>query len=210
MQTNFIGFCSLIHLKIADRQLLIVPFDDKSSIKIIDSIDKTELFDLRSQKKTGMCMSMAGFSTEDNLKLLVGYENGCLSFWKRYKEVFHQTLFSEPIMCIAYAKTLNKGVAGSAENVLKLWTLEMDSLKLLKTIEVIGSGFNCIKFRSDDRIFITGGWDGKGRIFGSKSGKQLAVLTHHTESIQSIIISQNNVIYLGSKDGNISIWNVYT
>ncbi|CAD5111205.1 DgyrCDS537 [Dimorphilus gyrociliatus] len=207
--TEFIGFCPLIDIKITDRQVLIIPFDEKSLIKIIDPQDKSELFTLKPGKKYGMCMSMVAFSKMDYPQVLVGYEDGGISLWDRDTEDFHHSLFTEPVMCIGYSAELSRGVSGSAENNLILWSLQEKKLNVLKNIEATGSGFNCIKFRNDSRIFVTGGWDGQGRVYGAKSGKQLAVLSYHTESIQSVSISQSNLIYLGSKDGNISIWNVY-
>ena len=52
-------------------------------------------------------------------------------------------------------------------------------------------------------------------LYGSKKGKGLASLYYHTKSIAALDFScssndeVNNIIACGSRDGRISLWNLY-
>ena len=114
-------------------------------------------------------------------------------------------------MCMDYCVNQNKGISGSVNSTLKSWTIDDQSqITVLKDIEVINDGFNCIKVRPDDKLFVTGGWDSRARVFSMKKLSPLAVLTYHRESVQCVNFSSQNILAVGSKDGGISMWNIYT
>ena len=52
-------------------------------------------------------------------------------------------------------------------------------------------------------------------LYGSKKGKALASLYYHTKNIAALDFScssndeTNNIIACGSRDGRISLWNLY-
>ena len=107
--------------------------------------------------------------------------------------------------------------------------------KLIKKEDIIlkNPGTNDLKIRSDSKIFATGGWDSKIRIFAMKNFKPLAVLTIHRDSINSLTFtkmkriqeqqetvedkknqqqndfSEQNLLAAGSKDTRISLWSLY-
>ena len=47
------------------------------------------------------------------------------------------------------------------------------------------------------------------RLFGWKRLKPLAILKYHTQSISSIAYSTGNIIGIASREGKVSIWDVY-
>ena len=71
------------------------------------------------------------------------------------------------------------------------------------------SGFACAAIRHDGRIVVCGGWDGKIRVFGWKRLKVLAILKYHTEIVNKLCFNQDNLLAAGSKDGRISVLDVY-
>lgn len=70
-------------------------------------------------------------------------------------------------------------------------------------------GVACCKFRNDGRIFATGGWDRRIRVF-SRSGKSLAILKGHSDSVTCLDWNPwiHHMLATGSADSRISLWDV--
>eukprot|EP00816_Leptocylindrus_hargravesii_P007989 CAMPEP_0196821476 /NCGR_PEP_ID=MMETSP1362-20130617/79354_1 /TAXON_ID=163516 /ORGANISM="Leptocylindrus danicus, Strain CCMP1856" /LENGTH=363 /DNA_ID=CAMNT_0042200669 /DNA_START=58 /DNA_END=1146 /DNA_ORIENTATION=- len=83
----------------------------------------------------------------------------------------------------------------------------------MSTCEVGGTaaggkpGVACCRFRKDGRIFATGGWDRRVRVF-SRSGRSLAILKGSKESVTSLDWNPwiQQMMATGSADGRISLW----
>lgn len=81
------------------------------------------------------------------------------------------------------------------------------------------TGISSLKIRpTDGRVIVAGCWDSTFRIHGTKTAKQLAIIDDiHRKGISSIEFqntSAQNVVpkemfFVGSKDGNISVWDLY-
>ncbi|OCK78945.1 ASTRA-associated protein 1 [Lepidopterella palustris CBS 459.81] len=104
------------------------------------------------------------------------------------------------------------------------------------------SGQQSLRVRSDGRILATAGWDGRVRIYSTKSLKEVAVLKWHREGVYGVGFAEVRVgeghggvdrvdradgtmqrlqkqrelqmqakhwIVAGSKDGKVSMWEVY-
>ena len=78
------------------------------------------------------------------------------------------------------------------------------------------AGIQCLKIRPDKKLFTSGGWDGKVRIFSWKSLRKLATLAEHRGEISDIAYSngvvsmfKSPVMAVGSMDGTISLWDIY-
>ena len=79
-----------------------------------------------------------------------------------------------------------------------------------ETIQLINPGVNCIKIRqSDSKIFATGGWDYRIRLYGTKKQNSLAVLCFHKSAVNTIDFSRENLMAVGSNDGVVSFWDLY-
>lgn len=65
----------------------------------------------------------------------------------------------------------------------------------------------------DARLFATGGWDGKARIFDRQTGQVLHVLSHGGEYVHAVAFSPNgNILATGSNDpeGFVQLWDCQT
>lgn len=149
----------------------------------------------------------------DSTKLMAGYESGDVVVFdlRTCQEVSRVNLFAgQPLMCFDYNGQRNLGIAGSSENSLELFKMDKDLIERSGSIEITNPGLNCIKFRpSDLKIFATGGWDNRIRLFGSKKKNLLAVLDFHKDHINTIDFSVRNLMAAGSNDGIISLWDLY-
>ena len=98
------------------------------------------------------------------------------------------------------------------------------SLDVMGERGVINPGMGVVRVRPDSRMAVTGGWDGRVRVFSWKNPekvKPLAVLQFHSESVECMAFSgrlgeggklggRRGVLAAGSKDGKVSLWDVYS
>ncbi|XP_043385784.1 guanine nucleotide-binding protein subunit beta-like protein 1 isoform X4 [Chelonia mydas] len=124
-------------------------------------------------------------------------------------------LDEEPVMSLDFDFEKTKGVSGSSEEVLTVWSLdEQQNLKVQKTHKLINAGIADVAIRQDKKILATAGWDHRIRIFGWKKLKPLAILDYHTATVHCVSFSDHSrpserLLAAGSKDHRISIWSIY-
>jgi hypothetical protein len=77
------------------------------------------------------------------------------------------------------------------------------------------SGQASLAIRSDSLLCATAGWDARIRVYSVKTLRELAVLKWHKTGCLAVAFGNptrgigKNWIVGGSKDGNISLWEVY-
>jgi eukaryotic-like serine/threonine-protein kinase len=98
----------------------------------------------------------------------------------------------------------------SCPNDLRGWEwnrLNYISDQSIKTISNHASVFSAI-YSYDGRHIVSGGYDGKIRIWDAVTGKEIKVLVGHKGPVQSVAISKDGqFIVSGSWDKTIKIWN---
>lgn len=199
-----------------DKSILYVPSNQSSVIDCIEMMSNQKINSLKpmnlENSKKGMLMNMRSF---ENRILLAGYESGELSLFdlRNLKELNSINLFNgQPLMCFDFSKQVNFGISGSTDLNIKQFSLMNDSnIKLDNSFDLVNPGLNAIKIRKlDSKIFATGGWDSRVRVYGLKKQKLLVVLDFHKEAISSIDFSiKNGMMAVGSNDNVISFWNLY-
>ena len=60
----------------------------------------------------------------------------------------------------------------------------------MKTIQTKHAGQQSLSVRSDAKIFATAGWDGRARVYSTKSMKELAVLKWHKEGCYALAFAE--------------------
>ena len=164
---------------------------------------------------TVMSVSQAHPSTA---RLLAGYESGeiVLWDWSNNLQLLTVSLAAElgTLMRITWDTDKMLGVAvGSEDKVLVL----DGELKVVRERKVTNSGLSTAVVRGDGKILVTGGWDGRLRVFSWLKPlklKPLAVLQFHSEAVESLISSSDGpagkqLVVAGGKDGKISVWDIY-
>ncbi|XP_065887298.1 uncharacterized protein [Dysidea avara] len=161
----------------------------------------------------GTCMCVHYY----NNHILAGFEDGSVVLFdcRNCKPVSELKVHSEPVMCL-HCIDNGLGVTGSADDVVSVLMInETLTLTHKYNISLHNKGTSSVAIRHDRRIITTGGWDGRLNLFGCKKGKPLATLNYHTENITSLDYSSssnselNKIIACGSRDGRISLWNLY-
>lgn len=164
-----------------------------------------------------MCMKPIRFSNQ--LYLLAGYESGVFLTWDlRMNAVINVATFPEGPIAFDFCSDTNRGIFGNSSDKLGIFGYQRNEMKLIGRgdIAIKNAGINCIRIRKDQKVFCTGGVDGRVRVFSWKSLRPLAVLTEHRSAVNDIIYSNEKVDLWNSQimattdnDGQISLWNLY-
>ena len=217
-------FCDSSLLDLTDHHLLFTPVEESGTISLhylhsdftLDVRQSLKSLAPTPQKEHGMSMKVCSFKNADSApRLLVAYESGSLILWDAMHCVVLNKIqaHSDSIMCLNICSTkdplVSKAVTGSVDTDLKSWLVSNDSLSSDLSVTLTNPGLGSLATRRDGRIFASGGWDGQCRIFTVAKLRPLAVLSNHKESVQCVSFSPDNKLAAGSKDGYISLWDIY-
>ncbi|XP_018772093.2 guanine nucleotide-binding protein subunit beta-like protein 1 isoform X3 [Serinus canaria] len=220
--TEHVGFCRCSLLQVAQgRWLMAMAARSLEEVQILELPSKTSVCTLKPEvgAKLGMpmCLKLWQLSCGSQPVLLAGYEDGSVVLWNvsTGKALSRLTCHQEPVMSLDFDSEKAKGISGSSEKVLSIWSLnEQQNLQVYKTHELVNAGISDITIRPDKKILATAGWDHRIRIFGWKKLKPLAVLDYHTATVHCVSFSDHSsppdrLLAAGSKDQRISVWSIY-
>jgi WD40 repeat protein len=127
-------------------------------------------------------------------------------------------------MMLSMAVTAPTGGAvawsGVVGDVKRLSTFRVDESR--RSIDIVEQwepaprkpGYSAVAIRGDERLFASGGWDGRVRIYTMRAKprqRPLAVLCHHTDTVHSIAFSpfDQSLLAAASADHQIAVWQLY-
>lgn len=181
----------------------------------------TAFSDGRSGNKSGIIMSMHLFHSASSapsssmsareLRLLCAYEDGSVVLRKRtvpenkqtvegrgWEVVWKSKLHVESVMAMTVSSDCTFALTVSADHLVGRYDL-------LKTQEQVsrpasaGTAFKtkhpgngAVAIRSDRKVCAIGGWDGKVRLYSTKTLKLLGTLVHHKQGCQAITFASHN------------------
>lgn len=127
-------------------------------------------------------------------------------------------VINEIILHKDYDLVTNRGIIGSLCGMIELFSLNTKSATMKKKADlpIKNPGINCVKIRKDLKVFVSGGIDGRIRVFSWKSLRPLAVLSEHKGNLMDIAFSdgvvsfwKSNIMAAGGIDGKITLWDIY-
>ncbi|KAG1746576.1 WD40-repeat-containing domain protein [Suillus paluster] len=208
-QEGLLAIPNLVESALADIWSL--PSRQRLHAAIGDPLDTsaTAFSDGRSGSKSGIIMSMHLFyaassapsssTSARELRLLCAYENGGVVLRKRtapenkqtvegrgWEVLWKSKLHVESVMAMAVSLDCTFALTISADHLVGRYDL-------LKTQEEAGTAFKTkhpgngsIAICGDGRVCAIGGWDGKMRLYSTKTFKQLGTLVHHKQACQAV------------------------
>lgn len=217
-----LGYCKL--QCIPEHNMLISPraqndivIHNLNDLKIQGILSPSSTHDEGNTLGALMCMKLVKFS--DQLYILAAYESGNFLTWDlRSNTVINTVKFEESPMTFDFCCETNRGIYGNASNTLGIFGYIRNEMKLMKhgNIPIKNPGINCVRIRRDQKIFCSGGWDGRVRVFSWKSLRPLTVLTDHKGAITDIDYSNSKVdlwnspiMATSATDGQVSLWSIY-
>ncbi|SAM08921.1 hypothetical protein [Absidia glauca] len=101
-------------------------------------------------------------------------------------------------------------ICGSVDD--QIVKVDLQNGDIIKKIKSKKSGTASVALRKDNKIWATGGYDGRIRVYSVKTMNPLAVLSYHRDSVYCVDFashSDKHWVIGCSKDHRISLWHVY-
>lgn len=170
------------------------------------------------------------WATDGETYLLAGYESGHLVLFDiKQSKAVNALRYDFPITALAYDFQSNRGFVGGPDNInVRVFGIDKESLDLYEsasdTIEYLPLtneklyGISIIRIRDDRKCIVVGTCDGIVYVHSFKSLRKLATLRneHRGVEITDIAFSvgiidayKSPVMAVSSKDGKISLWDIY-
>ncbi|KAL4064499.1 WD40-repeat-containing domain protein [Scleroderma yunnanense] len=209
--TALIAVPNLVESSLADIWTL--PHLQRLHAAIGDS-QNTKFSDGRSGAKTGIIMAMHLFyalqilpSTSTvpmELRLLCAYEDGGVILHRRvapsgtqtiegkgWEAIWRCKLHVESVMAMVVSKDSRFALTVSADHLVGKYDLtcgktETGTLDPGTVFRTKNPGNGAVAIRDDGRVCAVGGWDGKVRLYSTKSFKSLGTFVHHKQSCQAL------------------------
>ena len=210
----------------ATSHLLVAACAEQGSLQLWDlRCSATAVSSISSAKaERGMVMCCRLLTPSEHVPactVVAGYEDGSLEVHDLRASAAVATgerMHSDPVMACDVARDGRAGVCASAGSTLATWALRDAATSAICTtaasFEVSKStpGVGCAELRPDCELFAAGCWDASVRLYRWRQPVPLAVLPFHEGSVNSVAFSPvpgSGVMAAGSKDGRISIWDMY-
>jgi len=165
--------------------------------------------------KTGMAMAIRLLSPGGFPYLLSAFESGLaavqvLSPEGAWKTLYTATPHAQPILSLDVTPDFSRFFTSGADDVVAAHSIpvlrasstllfaDMGDPTILKTKH---SGQQGLSVRSDGKIFATAGWDGRVRVYGVKTVKELAVLKWHKDGCYATAFAK----VLGEKESDSEV-----
>lgn len=210
-------FCRMATLRCEIGTLISYPSTDLENAVNVLIEGKNYLVKNFLIQASGMCLFTKLYNVEGQIHLVCGYESGKLVVTKiypplqRYDILFEERLFEESCTdADLFDGTIVAVSAGKSVKIIRNYVKPDSSIMVY---DLPFPGCNTVVIRSDGKLFVTGGWDGKLRYFSMKTGKLLAIIDHHFDAISSIKFRNDSdalLLLAASTDGTISLWTLYT
>ncbi|KAH7915635.1 WD40-repeat-containing domain protein [Hygrophoropsis aurantiaca] len=182
----------------------------------------TNFSDGRSGSKTGIIMSMHLFqpdgtsqpssssSNEQNLRILCAYENGSVILRKYttpgkktsvegigWEAIWSHKLHVESVMSMTISGDRTFALTVSADHLIGRYDLARTQNSsedpVATAFRTKHPGNAAVAIRGDGRVCAVGGWDGRVRLFSTKSFKPLGTLVYHKQACQAIAFASTTI-----------------
>lgn len=151
--------------------------------------------------------------------VLGAFESGHFVTWDlREGKVLSVKKLEESPMALDYDSLTNRGIYAGPNDKIHVFGYQRPQMLLhgRSEINLKNPGVSCLRIRPDKKIFVSGGWDGRIRVFSWKSLRPLAVLTEHKKSILDVAFSPGRVelwraplMAIAGEDRQITLWDLY-
>ncbi|KAJ8985215.1 hypothetical protein NQ317_018244 [Molorchus minor] len=182
-----VGFCKSVVL---NNSLLVPQEDGGVDILDITSLEKVQRL-MPEIESIGKLMCLESLEIDGNVCVLGGYESGDVVLWdmNSFKPCANIRL-QEHITSITFDTDNGRGVVGGPSNILQMFEIDKSYKMILRSeISMTNEGVNIVKLRPDKKIMVTGGWDGRIRIYSWKTMRILVTLPEHKAAITDVQFS---------------------
>ncbi|TQS38791.1 hypothetical protein Golomagni_00694 [Golovinomyces magnicellulatus] len=213
--TNFCSFAKtdMLAEKSPTELLIAVPdtlMSEKVDIYHLPSSTKIHNIPASPIFKGGMVMSLSLFYslTTNLLTVVTAFESGHTSvnylISSDWKTIYIAKPHIQPILSLAVSPNKDYYLTSSADAIIAKHMIpylapELSDKKPLEsmgndipitTLNTKHAGQQDLKIRNDGKIFATAGWDGRVRVYGGETLRELAVLKWHKEGCYAVAFAK--------------------
>ncbi|XP_011497853.1 PREDICTED: guanine nucleotide-binding protein subunit beta-like protein 1 [Ceratosolen solmsi marchali] len=219
IKTDYCGFC---RFQVSTEDAIYIPLNESRvglfSLKTLKTEIELSPISHSEANLFGHVMAIKPCMDESKYALIT-YDGGQILLWDiRSKKILSSIKIEQCPMNIDFNTSLMHGIIGSPADYLQIFSLSSDKELTERTkLPLKNPGISAVAIRPDAKVFSTGGWDRRIRIFSWKTLRPLVVLDQHKATIHDIIYSSCKVeaynskclMAVAGKDGNISLWDLY-
>lgn len=219
---DYLGFSPSHIIQIdPNTKLLSLPGPSQEGMTVWDTDKNIQISTLvpPNAKSYGSVMQPKWMKTKDVIRLGVMYESGHLTLWDwANSKIVSQCQIADNPMCFTFDELSQTGIIGTASEKIYMFDIKDDvNISITKELSVTNAGVSSCALRPDGKLFVTGGWDSRIRIFSSNKCKPLAVLIYHKKTVECVAYSRDGIDELGggyllaagSSDKSVSLWNIF-
>jgi len=201
--------------------LFICPEDDRifsvatdKTVKVWDLHDHTCLLTVRpkAHKIRGDLAAIHYNYSSRGLAVATSEQIALLPLKSRNSSKDMITTHKEPVMCVRYNKSFKHVVTASESSVIKVWDLETGR-SVFEFSQAHGDhAVTCMSFDSTERRLITGGRDGRLRIWNYNNGHCLRTLEKKSDvdevaDLTYLVLNKNRYIISVGWDRRINLFS---
>ncbi|KAI8344369.1 WD40-repeat-containing domain protein [Chlamydoabsidia padenii] len=225
-----LNFCQLSLYQVKGDTLICFPSKGDTPLVDIFNLDK-QTWALQSigdqdNDRRRLCMTVQFIHHNQHqvVRLLVGYESGHVVLWQCHLEskdinlLWQAHLHDKPVLCLKGTFDGGYALCGSVDD--QIVKLDLENGQIIKKIKAKKPGTASVAIRNDNKIWATGGYDGRIRVYSVKTMNPLAILACHRDSVYCVDFASNGMdqdsgddnkrwVIGCSKDHRISLWHVY-
>ncbi|KAK6441007.1 Astra associated protein 1 Asa1 [Oleoguttula sp. CCFEE 5521] len=200
LDVNALNFCSFAMCHIpnsdpsAEQNILIAVPGINDGVITVTSLPSQSRFVAISPLKefnTGMLMALRLHHTSTSLTVLAAYESGHVALFRQpapgqpWRPAYVAKTHVQPVLSLDLAPEVGAFFSSSADAIIARHSLDASTEPIL--LQTKHAGQQSLVVRSDEKVFATGGWDGRVRVYGTKGGMtELAVLKWHKEGCYAV------------------------
>lgn len=199
LNVNTLNFCSFAMCYATPREekgkeiLIATPGVEDGHINITSLPAEQRIATLPGPKglNTGMVMALGLVpNSSGSLQILAGYESGHACIWTQTKKeqsfqvTYLEKVHAQPILSIGVAKNAEAWFTSAADAIVARHPFEKSGET--KVLQTRHAGQQGLAVRNDEKIFATAGWDGRMRVYSTKTMKELAILKWHGEGCYAV------------------------
>ena len=204
------------------------PTQDAVTVWDLNSVNKISDLIVEDYMKVGSVMHLKWIERKRKATLLAAYESGDILLWNwGNSSIYSSVSVRDNPICLEYDQTLSTGILGTVSEKVYVFSIDIKfHIHIQREINITNGGIGACVSRPDSKLFVTGGWDHRIRVYTWHKYQPLCVLTHHQRSISCLHYSSSNIVSYeamskknlqgtnhmlaaGSSDGSVSIWKLY-
>lgn len=170
---------------------------DSGAVDIFQLPSERRVSQLESDKDspTGMVMALSLFRDHSSSRLVLvsGHEDGRVMVHSNsenldghspWQKIATSKPHSQPVLSLDISPSREHFITSGADATIAKFALKLSGttavLQPEKSVNTKHAGQQGLSLRSDSKILATAGWDGRVRVYSTKTLKELAVLKWHT------------------------------